>query len=415
MEILSENGYQTHGVGKMHFNFADSGPRVSWGFQSRDFCEECGGDDDFKNYLTSKGYGHVYDPHGVRSEMYYIPQPSQLPEELHNSTWVADRSIDFLKNRDKSRSFLLMTSFIKPHPPCESPTPWNKLYRGPEMPLPKRPQDSESLITYWNKFQNRYKNRDQGVDDNLVRTFKAAYYGAISFVDYNLKRLLKYMEENCLMEDTLIVFSSDHGELLGDYYSYGKRCFFDSAARIPLIMVHPEMDKGICCEKPVSLVDILPTFLQYAGIEPKENYSGNSLKDIVSGSVEREAVYGQYHRGEYGMYMAVAEKYKYIYSAPDNREWLYDLEADPQETRNRMYNPMYGEISHDMKKKLLNYFMEDGYMEPIDGADWRRYPVKSLPDDPDANLLFQDPPESIPDIPGYRRNSCGETRFGIGF
>ena len=136
----------------MHFTFPNWGDTALWGFEERDVSEEVEGAarDDFHLYLKQNGYGHVKDPHGVRSEMYYIPQPSQLPERLHNSAWVADRSIDFLKKRDPNRPFFLMSSFIKPHPPFESPVPWNKLYRGPEMPLPKRPQDAEQLITYWN-------------------------------------------------------------------------------------------------------------------------------------------------------------------------------------------------------------------------------------------------------------------------
>lgn len=296
---------------------------------------------------------------------------------------------------------MLMTSFIKPHPPFESPTPWNKLYRGPEMPLPNRPQDMENLITYWNRFQNRYKYRDQGIDDNLIRNMKAAYYSAISFIDYNVGRLLDYMEEKGLLEDTLIVYTADHGEMMGDYNCFGKRCFFDSAARIPMLMVHPDMEKSEACSIPVSLVDIFPTFLQYAGIPSEVNLSGDSMLDIATGAVERDMVYGQFQRDDNGVYMAVTESYKYIYSAPDNKEWLYDLAVDPYETRNRAYNPMFASYLKEMKGRILSYFREDGYISPMDGDDWKRYPVKEMPLDPDAGLLFQDPAASIPDIPGY--------------
>lgn len=403
MQILSENSYQTHGVGKMHFELEGEDFRYLWGFESRDTSEEGGAKDDFKKYLDDNGYNHVKDPHGVRSEMYYVPQPSQLPDRLHNTTWVADRSIDFLERRDADRPFLLMTSFIKPHPPFETPTPWNKLYRGPEMPLPKRPQDSENLMSFWNRFQNRYKYRDQGIDDNLIRNIKAAYYSTISFMDYNLGRLISYMKDKNLLEDTLIAFSADHGEMLGDYNCFGKRCFLDSAARIPMIMMHPDLPKGQVCSTPVSLVDIMPTFLQYAGIEQQEDYSGESLADIAGGSMVRNMVFGQYHRNEYGVYMAVTEKYKYIYSAPDNKEWLFDLAADAEETRNRAHNPMYTHVVEDMKKRVIEYFKKDGYLTPIEGDDWKRHPVQQLLQDPDYYLLFQDPSDSIPNIPGYER------------
>jgi choline-sulfatase len=404
MDILSQNGYQTHGVGKMHFRFAGKGSLDTlWGFDSRDTSEEGGGQDDYTRFLAANGYSHVCEPHGVRSEMYYIPQPSQLPAHLHHTTWVADKSIDFLQRRDPERPFMLMSSFIKPHPPFETPTPWNKLYRGPEMPLPKRPPNSGDLLTYWNRFQNRYKQRDHGVDENLIRTMRAAYYSTISFIDYHVGRLLDYMEKNGLLENTLIVYSSDHAELLGDYFSVGKRCFLDSAARVPMIMVHPELQKGIQCRAPVSLVDILPTFLQAAGIEPKEDYSGDSLADIATGKVGREIVYGQYNRGDYGVYMAVKENFKYIYSAPDQKEWLFDLKTDPDETCNRANNPLYKDQALSMKRQLQELFLNEGYSKPFDGEEWRVYPVRELLSDPDALLLFQDPSASIPHIPGYER------------
>jgi arylsulfatase len=402
IEILSENGYQSHGVGKMHFNLEGEDFKTLWGFESRE-TSEGEDDEDFGKYLKNNGYGYVYDTHGVRSEMYYIPQPSQLPERLHETTWVADRSIQFLKERDQKRPFFLKTSFMKPHPPFESPTPWNKLYRGAEMPLPIRPQDSENLITYWNRFQNRYKYRDQGIDDNLIRSLKAAYYSTISFIDYNLGRLFDYMRENNLLDNTLIVFTSDHGEMLGDYNCFGKRCFFDSAARIPMIMFHPELPSGHVCNTPVSLVDVLPTLLQYAGIKITGDYCGESLTDIAQGRTKRNTVYGQYRSNESGVYMAVTENYKYIYSAPDNKEWLYDFRTDPQETRNRAYNPLYRHIIEAMKKDLIQYFKGEGYTAPLEGNDWKRYPPREMSKDPDEYLLFQDSPESIPHIPGYER------------
>lgn len=407
MEILSEHGYQTHGVGKMHFTFKETGDMAMWGFESRDTSEEVNGAerDDFKIYLKENGYNHVKDPHGVRSEMYYIPQPSQLPDVHHNTTWVADKSIEFLEHRDKDRPFFLMTSFIKPHPPFESPTPWNKLYRALEMPLPKRPEGREHLLTYWNRYQNRYKYRDQGVDNNLVRTMKAAYYSAISFIDFNVGRIFNYMEDNGLMDNTMIIYISDHGEMLGDYDCFGKRCFLDSSARIPMLMYYPGVEDGSVCTRPVSLIDIAPTFLQWANIEQMECYEGKSLFDTASGKGNRDAVYGQFQEGEYGMYMSVNQKYKYIHSAPDNKDLLFDLIVDPEETKNLAYNPLYESTVKAMKQKTINYFKCDEYTDFLDENDWKCYPNKNLLPDPDAELLLQDPPDSIPHIKGYGKNS----------
>lgn len=149
------------------------------------------------------------------------------------------------------------------------------------MPLPKMPETSEHLITFWNRFQNRYKYRDQGRDLHLIRTMIAAYYCTISFIDYQIGRLLEYMETDGLLDNTLIVYTSDHGELLGDYNCYGKRSFLDSAARIPMIVRPAGGGTGRKIDTPVSLLDILPTFLGAAGVRTSEVYQGQSLLELI--------------------------------------------------------------------------------------------------------------------------------------
>ena len=133
------------------------------------------------------GYSWVLEPHGMRGEMYYIPQISCLPQEHHPSQWVGDRSIDFIReNSDSERPWYLFSGFIHPHPPLAPPNPWQKLYRAPLMPLPNVPADWESLLTHINRRQNRFKYRDQGIDRNLVRSMKAHYYACVSFIDFQV-------------------------------------------------------------------------------------------------------------------------------------------------------------------------------------------------------------------------------------
>lgn len=412
MEHLSENGYQTFGAGKMHFTFP-TGSNTLWGFDKRAVCDNDGSleENDFYQNNKKHGFGHVYDYKGVRSEMYYIPQVSQLPEHLHHSAWTVDSCMDFLKEKDEDKPFFIMTSFEKPHPPFEPPVPWNKLYRGPDMPMPKVPQKAEELHTLWNKFQNKYKYRDQGTDENLLRQMKAHYYAEISFVDYNLGRLLAYLEEENLMDNTMIIYTSDHGEMMGDYNCFGKRCFLDSAARIPMIVKYPGCQKNTTCNTPVSLIDIMPTFLEFAGIDTGEDYSGESLFGILDGKSGRDTIFGQYEKEGYASYMMLNEKYKYIYSAPDNKEFLFDLIVDTEETRNKANNPLYYEKTKEMREKTIKYFKEEGYTAPFEGDGWKIYPEKEMPSDPDAYLLFQDPVGSIPHKPGYETDSNSKKHF----
>jgi len=390
MELLQAAGYQTHGVGKMHF--APEGRKL-WGFDSRDFSEEGGlrEGDDFCDQLRAEGYEHVLDPHGVRSEWYYVPQPSQLPARLHHSTWVADRSLSFLARRDRSRPFFLWSSFIKPHPPFESPVPWNRLCKPVEMPFPHRPPGGDELLTFWNRVQNRYKYRDQGFDGNLVRLIRAAYYAAISFVDYNAGRILAQLDSEGVLDDTLVIFTSDHGELLGDYDSFGKRSMVDAAARIPLLVRCPErFPRGERCDRPASLVDVLPTCLAATGLTPQSEHAGLDLARLAAGEAEREGVFSQYQEDGWGLYALITDGYKYVFSAPDRREWLLPRVEGVLDSRNLAGNPAYEPALADLRRRLISRLRADGYERPLDGEGWKEFPRRQVPDTPDAWQLFQE-------------------------
>lgn len=407
MQVLQSCGYRTHGIAKMHFN-----PQLDalWGFDSRDISEEGarqpGSRNDFHRYLSDKGYDHVLEPQGIRSEMYYIPQPSQLPARHHHTTWVADRAIDFLKRRDRERPFFLWASFIKPHPPFEAPAPWNKLYRAADMLPPRRPEGYEQLLTYWNHRQNRYKYRDKGYDEMLFRAMKAMYYACISFIDFNLGRILRALGDQ--IDNTLIVFTSDHGEMLGDYGSVGKRAMLNPAARVPLIVRPPgAVRSSQLVDAPVSLLDIFPTFAAAAGADlAPPSAEGDDLLALAAGHSQREVVYSQFSEGATGLYMIAGRDFKYIYSAADRKEWLIDLRVDPDETMNFAGNPRYESQLAQLRRRIIARFESDGYERAVKGGDWREYEPPVFPDPAaDDGLLFQDPPH-LPDLlrqlgPGY--------------
>lgn len=401
MEILKANGYQTHGIGKMHFTLKDNN---NWGFEGLELSEEVNGapSDAYRSMLYSNGFEHVKDLHGVRSEMYYIPQVSQVPERLHCDNWLAERSIAFLEKRDRSRPFFLMTSYIKPHPPFENPVPWNKLYRTSDMPDAFVPENSDDLICYINRYQNVYKYRSQGTDRNLVRTMRAAYYGCVSFIDHTLGKLIRYLDDCGLSEETMIVFTSDHGEMLGDYNCYGKRCFLEPASHIPMIVCDPSAGHSRV-SAPVSLCDVFPTMLSYAGIEPAADTYGTDLRRIAREGDPDRTVYGQFSHGGSGLYMARSLRYKYIFSAADNRDWLFDLYEEglkPKNTFHRLSETLdvsgaRRDIADSLKRSLIAHFRKNGIHEPFDGDDFRRYPVQMVNPYDDSLLLRQDPSSSL--------------------
>lgn len=410
MGLLTEAGYRTHGIGKMHFTPDAQALR---GFQSRECQEEIRAaidGDDYLRFLQDQGFGHVHDPMGPRGEMYYIPQVAQMPARLHATHWVGDRSVAFIRDhaRGGGGPFFLFASFIHPHPPFSPPTPWNKLYRGPLMPLPKRPPGYASLHTYENRGQNRYKYRDQGVDDNLVRQIKAYYYACISFIDYQVGRIVGALVEAGLLDDTLILFTSDHGELLGDYDCFGKRSMLDGAARVPLLARLPgRFGRGRVCDAAASVVDVMPTALAVAGVGMDGlTLDGLDLAELSGNpSLTDRTVYSQFRRRERGLYMAVNRRHKYYYSAPDRREFLFDRQEDPDELRSRAGLPFCADALEAMRANLIAYLRERGYEEPLEGDGWRLFPPPPDPagPDPDAGLLVQDPGWSrgLQHIPGY--------------
>ncbi|MEM8875531.1 MAG: sulfatase-like hydrolase/transferase [Planctomycetota bacterium] len=386
---LGMSGYQTHGIGKMHFN-PDS--TAAWGFDSRDISEEMpSSDDDYVDFLCENGFDHVTEPHGVRSEFYYVPQPSQLPTALHHTHWVADRSIKYLRERDTSRPFFLMSSFIKPHPPFENPSPFDKLYRGPDMPGPLRRREEQQLWTYWNRVQNRYKYADAGFDLRLAQLRQSAYYAAISFIDQQIGRIIDSLGD--AIDNTLILFTADHGELLGDYGCVGKRSMLDAAARIPMIARLPGVFKpGRRCEAATSLLDIMPTCLARAETDTGEvSGDGNDLASVAAVPDPDRTVYAQLQRGRYGLYMAANAKQKFVRSAADNREWLFHgtAEDNPDEFAHCV-DTGKSVADNTLAASLRQRFTEAGYTEAVADNRWVGYQPPEFPEATDSGLLFQD-------------------------
>ena len=428
MDALTQAGYRTHGIGKCHFTPDGYALR---GFESREIQEEGGLGSmeeleraDYLRHLHGRGYGHICEVHGSRGEMYYIPQPSQLPAEDHPTQWIGDRAVAFVRDSARvAQPWYLFASFIHPHPPFTPPAPWHKLYRPSLMPLPLVPEDHEALLTYVNRVQNRYKYRDQGTDKNLLRAIVAYYYACISFVDYQVGRMLDALEASGQRENTLIVFTSDHGEFLGQNRCFGKRSMHDPASRIPLLLSMPaRFDGGMTCDRPVSLVDLAPTFLNLADAHIDSHHlDGEDLAASLTGASNRKYVFSQlsvHHEGmqrmahgrayprmlrqrkttdsdaekvaRFSSYMCVSREWKYFYSAPDDQEFFFDKIGDPNETRNHAGLQFVADALDDHKQALLEHLRLGNETAGIDGDDWRRFEPQTIATDPDTGLLIQD-------------------------
>jgi len=455
MDRLADSGYLTHGIGKCHFT---PNARALRGFKAREFQEEMPSaiePTDYYTMLKNSPWAYAYEAQGTRGPMYYLPSTSKLPQEMHPTQWIGDRTVAFLEEQKDNTDtpWYCFSSFVHPHPPFTPPVPWHKLYPAAQMPLPNVPVDYEKLQMFVNKMQNRRKYRDHGIDVNLVRAIKSYYYACISFVDYQVGRMLDTLEATGQLENTLILFTTDHGELLGDYNCFGKRSMHDSCARIPFIMSWPgKLEAGTTCSTPISLVDIAPTFLAAAGVpENDANFDGVDLFKLMKGEISRDAVYSmksysglpkflghtpeeyigvevkdnKYHEDRIGSlngiigtypkeydgieaqacasYMIVTEQYKYVYSVPDNREFLFDKVRDPRETNNCAGMVLYKPIQAELRTRLVNYLKDHEIDGIFDGDNFKKLPELKMPDALDCGLLQQEVKVDWFDdrLPGY--------------
>jgi choline-sulfatase len=382
---LTDAGYRTHAVGKCHFV-----PDELWGLQSRETQDEIAAadGDDYRRHLSSEGFGWCLEPNGMRGDWYYLPQPSQLPEALHPTTWVADRSCAFIAEQAASdRPWLLGTHIIHPHPPFSPPYPWSRLYQSHTMPPAL---EAENDVSTWvNHVQNRSKWRDAGHDRNLLRTMKAAYWACISFIDHQLGRMLAALEDSGQLESTLILLTSDHGEHLGDLGFFGKRSFHDAALRVPMLARLPErFAPGGRCAAPASLVDVAPTLASLAGVDPDPNWPGLDLASLAAGAERPRPVTSQFARGQSAQHCLVETDWKYAWSAGDGREYLFDRQADPHNLKDLASDPG----QHKRLAAMRDRLRAELPAEEAGVGGWPQYPPIELPSDPDDGLMFQPPP-----------------------
>ena len=378
-QILSRAGYFCQAIGKMHY----VPPRNHYGFHRMQLMEEVPPwrhDDEYLMYLEKVGYGHVREVHGVRRELYMQPQVSLLPAEHHGTNWVADRTIDFLR-ANADRPFMGLCGWIAPHPPWNIPESLAHEYDPDLLPLPNR-RDEE--LTGQNEFVKRQENAMEldGASDSKLRLIKALYYTAVTMIDSAIGRILACLDELGLSDNTMVIFTGDHGEMLGDHWSWQKKLFYQASANIPLIVRYPRgINAGTVCSELVNTTDILPTILDAAGLDyPGQiELPGHSLLELIDGRISgRDVLFGEtQHGGASLMFMARTKRYKYVYTVRGGYEELYDLQDDPDEFCNLAGRPEVRDIRNDLRSRLTGWLQHHRFEPALDGSD-----LKATPADP---------------------------------
>lgn len=258
----------------------------------------------------------------------WTARPWHLDESLHFTNWTVSQAEHFLRNtRDPSCPYFLVVSFLAPHPPLVPPAFYFDRYLRQSMPAP--------VIGDW---ATPPPNQGLGlpIDSPAVhltgerlRCCQAGYYGLINHIDDQIRRLLNPVEQ-LVDANTVILFTSDHGEMLGDHYLFRKSLPYDGSARIPLLISGPNLPAGQVLEQPVCLEDIMPTVLDLAGVEIPKSVDGRSLVPLLRG---QRTQWRSYLHGEHApnMHYLTDGVEKYAWFVADGREQLFNLREDPTE------------------------------------------------------------------------------------
>ncbi len=377
-KVFSDNDYHTQCIGKMHV----WPPRSLMGFHNVElhdgFLPHRNSNtsantwwsrvDDYIPYLQQQaGIGGDINDWGIDCNS-WVGRPYSLPEHTHPTNWVVTRSIDFLRRRDTTKPFFLWTSFVAPHPPLIPPACYFDMYINKNMRKP--------YVGDWaeNKGGN-YPNVDcfEGVlaeDDS--RRMQAGYYGLITHLDHQIGRLIRALKDEGVLDNTVILFTSDHGEMLGDHHMFRKSQAFEGSVSIPMILFDPgsnlDLPRGERVSALVELRDVMPTLLDVADLSIPDSVEGKSLLNFVRNKEsQRTYLHGEHtsQQNASSTQFIVTENEKYIWFSHTGEEMLFDLKADPHELRNLAQLADYSDRLHELRNILIKELedREEGYSD----------------------------------------------------
>lgn len=347
---LTKAGYYTQCVGKMHVDplrnylgFCHVELHDGYLHYYRDpeipYRENQKQADDYFHWLKQeKGIDCDVTDTGLECNS-WVARPWIYEEKYHPTNWVTDRSIDFLRRRDPDMPFFLFASYLRPHPPFDAPQCYFDMYRNKELTPPVVGDwcDEEAL-----RARGRIFDSDTGpLDPELVREMQIGYYACITHLDHQIGRLIQALVENKLYDDTIILFVSDHGELLGDHHLFRKSRAYQGSSRVPFLVsgggFRPEKPGSVKTDV-VELRDVMPTVLEAAGIQIPDSVEGISLWNTAlkeSGTPEvREYLHGEHTLGEASSHWIITRDEKYIWYSQTGEEQYFRIAEDPDELHN---------------------------------------------------------------------------------
>lgn len=257
-----------------------------------------------------------------------------LPLEEYIDYWITENTIEFVQ-RDHGKPFFAWCGFCGPHGPVDPPNPYDSVYSMEDVVLPPNYAVNE----------NGNPRATTPEQDHIARRFCAYYWGLVTLIDDMVGRIVSTLEEKGIMDNTLIIFTTDHGEMMFEHGRLGKGNFYEAIIRLPLIIVPPRgIPNGREIEGLVETYDIAPTALDYAQSEIPSNMSATSLRPLLEGrGAGKELVLSEYisnDRSRRGVCVHT-ERYKYVFWGTTRTEQFFDLQEDPLERRDLSGDPKY--------------------------------------------------------------------------
>ena len=337
--LMKEAGYFTAAVGKLHYT-----PQRNYHGYDLALLDESSRAEhvdfrsDYRAWFYTEAPNLNPEATGVGWND-YKGKAYVLPERLHPTTWAADVAAHFLESYQRAQPFFLKVSFARPHSPYDPPQRWMNRFRG-GVPEAKAAPWAERYVERNSARDDIWRGRVSAEETNTARQ---AYYGSVSFVDEQIGRILAALEKRGLLEETLILYTSDHGDMTGDHNLWRKSYAYEPSARVPMLMRWPKgmsgAKRGQVRKEPVELRDIPATILAAGGAALPVPIDGRSLMECVAkdGAGWREWIDLEHdvcYAPENQWNALTDGREKYIFHAREGEEMLFDVAADPHEMKN---------------------------------------------------------------------------------
>jgi arylsulfatase len=323
------------------------------------------GDDDYMEWLKREvgpwahERGHGCDANG------WLARPWHLEERHHPTVWTTEVALEQIAKRDPTKPFFLWCSHLRPHSPYDPPQFYWDMYINRELPeipigdwagVHDKPNPGLSRTAWEGRLTPEQDQRG-----------RAGYMGVITHIDYELGRMMEMLNRYLggLANNTLWIFTSDHGDMMGDHHLHRKSYAFEGSARIPFVVKYPrglDVPTGVF-EQVVGLQDVMPTILDVCGVEAPEGVTGQSLLKAARGEPWREFFHGEhsqcYHPSNAMQYLTDGKE-KYVWYPPTGEEQFFDISEDRRELRDLSKEPAHGERVTTWRERLIKLLGDRG-------------------------------------------------------